>query len=154
MMRSLFLLFLLIPMALCAQKNLGKSRQVLMDHLQQFIKNSPSSKLEFDKQNERLVMSTRDSSGQSIRYEYGFDDKSGACFTEMTVSTCETCVRNELNWLLSVTSYQWKKINESQYVSRFEDYLLIEWQQTGTEFSFTLIKTAWTRELYNMMKEN
>ena len=51
-------------------------------------------------------------------------------------------------------SYQWKKINESQYVSRFEDYLLIEWQQTGTEFSFTLIKTAWTRELYNMMKEN
>ena len=78
-------------MALSAQKNLGKSRQVLMDHLQQFIKNSPSSKLEFDKQNERLVMSTRDSSGQSIRYEYGFDDKSGACFTEMTVSTCETC---------------------------------------------------------------
>ena len=154
MMRYLLLLSFLIPITVCSQNKLGKSRQELTDELLQFVKNGQSSKAEFDKKKDRLVMTSRDSSGQNFRYEYGFDDKTGACIIEMTISSCETCVRNLLNGLLAVPSYQWKKLNESQYVSRFEDYLLIEWQQTGNEFSFTLIKTAWTRELYNLMKEN
>ena len=154
MMRYLLLLSFLIPLSVYSQNKLGKSRQQLTNELNQSVKNGQYAKAEFDEIKNRLVVSSRDSSGQGFRYEYGFDEKTGNCNTEMIISTCETCVRNLLNELLAVTSYQWKKINESQYVSRFEDHLLIEWQQTGNEFSFTLIRTAWTRELYNMMKEN
>lgn len=154
MMRYLLLFSFLIPLSVCSQSKLGKSRQELTNELLQIAKNGKSSKTAFDKKKDRLVLTFVDSSGQNYRYEYAFDEKTGACFTEMMASTCEACLRNELNRLLAVTSHQWKKINESQYISKFEDYLLIEWQQTGNEFSFTLIRTAWTRELYNMMKEN
>ena len=154
MMRYLLLLSFLIPLSVYSQTKLGKSRQQLTNELNQSVKNGQFSKAEFDDTKNRLVVSSRDSLGQGLRYEYGFDEKTGNCITEMTISTCEACMKNLLNELLAVTSYQWKKINESQYVSRFEDHLLIEWQQTGNEISFTLIRTAWTRELYNMLKEN
>lgn len=154
MMRYLLLFFFLIPTFVSSQSRLGKSREELIIELQQQAKSNQSPKPEFDKKKNRLVLPGKDSSGQRIRYEYAFDEKNGFCITEMTISACEACVQNALKDLLTQSVYEWKKINESQYVSRFEDFLLIEWQQTGNEFSFTLIKTAWTRELYNMMKEN
>lgn len=153
MMRYIILLTLLFPLALHAQQHLGKSRQALTDEMLQLSKKNPQSKAEFDNQRNRLLLTTKDSLGHTLYYEYGFDEQSGACITEMIKADCESCIRNAMNRLLSYAAYEWKKINESQYVSRFEDYLLIEWQQSGNDFSFTLIKTAWTRELYNLMKE-
>ena len=105
-------------------------------------------------QKKELSLVTSNDKGQAVKYTYLFDDSTGLCFQQIVQSSCQSCYQQILNELVSQKDYEWKRINESQYVSRFSDYLMIEMQETEKDFSFTLIKTAWTRELYDLMLRN
>lgn len=154
MLRSLFFILLAGPLAATAQSKLGKTLPELKKELDAFVSNNKSLKPLLTQSAGELKLVNTDAKGQVVQFIYSFDDSTGTCNQEKTISSCEPCYKKLLDELVSLKEFEWKRINESQYVSRFEDYLLIEMQETGKDFSFTLLKTAWTRALYDLMLQN
>jgi len=84
---------------------------------------------------------------------YVFDAK-GLCMTETTNTRCDSCHDGYLNVILEKKKYGWKKINENQYISRFEDNMMIELFPEGEVRTISLLRADFTRELYDLlMKE-
>lgn len=81
---------------------------------------------------------------------YVFDEK-GLCLTETTITRCDSCHDGYLKVVLDKKKYNWKKINENQYISRFEDNLMIELFPEGEIRSFSVLRTDFTRELYDLL---
>jgi hypothetical protein len=81
---------------------------------------------------------------------YVFDEK-GLCLTETTITRCDSCHDAYLKVVLDKKKYNWKKINENQYISRFEDNLMIELFPEGEIRSFSVLRTDFTRELYDLL---
>jgi hypothetical protein len=63
-------------------------------------------------------------------------------------------MKEELNKVLEKKGYQWKKINENQYISSFSDQLLIELPVEKKEFYFTIYRAQWSREVYDILIKN
>lgn len=154
MLRYFLLLLLALPLSIFAQDKLGKTLPDLKKELNAFVLNNKSLKPVLSQQEKELRLVISNEKGQTIRFEYRFEDSTGLCNQEITISACQTCYQQLLDELVSKKIYEWKRINESQFVSKFSDYLMIEMQEDGKDFSFTLIKTAWTRELYDLMLKN
>jgi hypothetical protein len=53
--------------------------------------------------------------------------------------------------LLAKEKYVWKKINENQYISKFEDKIMIELPTENKSNSITIIRTDWTKILYDIL---
>ncbi len=84
---------------------------------------------------------------------YVFDEK-GLCTTETTNTRCDSCHDGYLNAILDKKKYSWKKINENQYISRFEDNMMIELFPEGEVRTISVLRADFTRELYDLlMKE-
>jgi hypothetical protein len=81
---------------------------------------------------------------------YVFDEK-GLCLTETTITRCDSCHDGYLKAVLGKKKYNWKKINENQYISRFEDNLMIELFPEGEIRSFSVLRADFTRELYDLL---
>lgn len=84
---------------------------------------------------------------------YIFDEK-GKCNGEVSITRCDSCYNGLLNGILNISAFAWKKINESQYISRFEDGLMIELFQEEDAKRLSVLKTDWTRELYDLLLKN
>lgn len=154
MLRVFIFSMLFLPFQAQSQYKLGKERAVLEKELGDYVARNSDHLATLTKTQDALQMSYTDSMGQELHYEYRFDERNGICISEKFSSDCEACFQSALKALLGIGSYEWRKINESQHVSKFADYLMIEVQQTDNDYSYTLIKTAWTRELYDLMLKN
>lgn len=89
----------------------------------------------------------------SVTYSLGFDENK-KCFSERIITGCDACFTKQLNSVLKSKEYNWEKINENQYVSDFASYLMIEIPPENTEYSFTILRMTWSRELYDLLMEN
>lgn len=154
MYRLLVLVPFLMSLQAFAQNNIGKDRAFISRYLDQYVAANKAYKASWKTTESGIELTALDEDGHPVYFRYTFDPESGKCMTEETVSSCESCYRKYLDRLLAMKKYEWKKINENQYVSRFSDYLMIEIQQDDNEFSFTLIKTDWTRPLYDLLKKD
>ncbi len=81
---------------------------------------------------------------------YVFDEK-GLCTTETTNTRCDSCHDGYLKIVLDKKKYNWKKINENQYISRFEDNMMIELFPEGEIRTFSILRADFTRELYELL---
>lgn len=90
------------------------------------------------------------SSGQSVQHIYSFD-KTGKCRSEQVITNCDSCLAKLLNKVLAQTQYNWKKINENQYVSDFSSALLIELPAENKDHSITILRMDWSKELYDLL---
>jgi len=81
---------------------------------------------------------------------YVFDEK-GLCMTETTKTRCDSCHDGYLKIVLDKKKYNWKKINENQYISRFEDNMMIELFPEGEIRTFSILRADFTRELYELL---
>ncbi|MBM3412015.1 MAG: hypothetical protein FJY19_01330 [Bacteroidetes bacterium] len=81
-------------------------------------------------------------------------DKENICIREMywreKMDDCEKIVSQ----LTSVASYGWIRINENQWVSKFEDQLLVEIHEVNKGCRTQVHRTAWTKELYELLLKN
>jgi hypothetical protein len=59
-----------------------------------------------------------------------------------------------LKRILDKKNFDWKKLNENQFISKFEDRLLIELPVDEKDLSFSIFKAEWTKEIYDLMKGN
>ena len=67
---------------------------------------------------------------------------------------CDSCYKKYLNDLLNQKEYAWKKINGNQYVSKFASHLMLELPFDKDDFTFTLFRASWTKELYDILIKN
>ncbi|MBM3158755.1 MAG: hypothetical protein ACKO33_06960 [Bacteroidota bacterium] len=51
-------------------------------------------------------------------------------------------------------TYGWIRINENQWVSKFEDQLLVEVHEAEKGCRTQVHRTAWTKELYELLLKN
>ena len=78
-------------------------------------------------------------------------DKKGLCITETVNTRCDSCHDGYLKLILDKTKYAWKKINENQYISRFEDNMMIELFPEGEIRTISVLRADFTRELYDLL---
>ena len=54
-------------------------------------------------------------------------------------------------YLFDLKKFEWNKINENQYISKFEEKLMIELPAENYDHSFSILKVEWTKELYELL---
>ena len=140
------LAFFIFPVFSFGQGSITQTKAVIIKSIST---NKAASILE---QNDSLLSVSVKKGSSVIRHTYQFDH-SGKCITETVSSTCETCIDKDLAAILAINRYQWKKINENQYVSRFEDKLIIE-LPVDKKDKYTILWTDWTRTLYDLLTGN
>lgn len=156
MIRTLVFLYLALPGTLMAQDRIGKNKTDLRSILENFVTANAAAKPALVVTDSTFTLSVIDPGAGPVQYRYGFD-KSGICITETISATCDSCYKMILQGILDREGHQWKKLNENQWVSKFEDHLLIELPvdpKQPADYFFTIFKTDWSRDIYNMLLKN
>jgi hypothetical protein len=81
-------------------------------------------------------------------------NKSDKCIMEKILAASVTDYRHYLQSVVTDDKYEWKKINENQYVSKFDQYLMLETPPNNDVNSFTILRTKWTKEMYKLLTGN
>lgn len=142
MKTSIILTLLLLPLACFSQKYITQDRQQVKTGITRL-------KLGTVQQTDSTLILTVKKGNSIIIHQYLFDQKD-KCISETVNSTCESCIEKELKSILAISKYQWKKVNENQYASRFEDKLVIELPADKKD-QYTIMFTDWSRTLYDML---
>ncbi|MGQ0737766.1 MAG: hypothetical protein ACT4OJ_01785 [Bacteroidota bacterium] len=154
MRHIIFILLLYFPAIAFSQKYFDKSKSEVKKELEAYMLDNKAIKPVLTETDSTLVLAVNDPAAQPASFIYGFDKTTGQCNYQRTVARCDSCYKKYLNNLLGQENYDWKKINENQYVSRFADRLLLELPVEANDYSFALFKTQWTRELYDLLLKN
>ncbi|MEO6611877.1 MAG: hypothetical protein ABIT05_09910 [Chitinophagaceae bacterium] len=146
MKKGIIFAFLLLPVLGFCQEYLNRTHAVVMSDLQKHKK----EKTILAGADSLIRVTTKGKDGNSVSYIYRFD-KSGKCISERVTTACESCYKNLLQAQLKTGKYGWTKINENQYVSKFEDKMTIELPVEKDEYFFTIMRTDWSRTLYDLL---
>ncbi|MEO7923172.1 MAG: hypothetical protein ABIR30_05795 [Chitinophagaceae bacterium] len=143
MKTRIIIAFLLLPVFSFCQGSINQSKATI---LKVVAANKSASILE---QNDSLLSVSVKKGSATVKHIYSFDH-SGKCITEKVVSACEACIAKELKAILAISRYQWKKINENQYASKFEDKMIIELPVEKKD-EYMILRTEWSRVLYDLL---
>ncbi|HUR65237.1 MAG TPA: hypothetical protein VMZ03_02700 [Chitinophagaceae bacterium] len=152
MLRYLFLISLFLPLTMTAQEYLGKTRAELRTELHKYTTTSGKAQI-LTETDSTLVISPKDDAIRPVTYIYSLDKK-GKCIYEKIITTCKECFEESLQLVLSKNQYEWKKINENQYVSKYDAHVLLELPPDDNLYYLTIFPMNWTRELYELMLKN
>lgn len=152
MNRIILLFFILLPFSGLAQKYINKKKADVKKELSQYIKDNKNINAALNETDTSLVLNIPGTTTQQATFVYFFD-KQGKCRLQKTIANCDSCINKYLQEALGQDKYKWRKINENQYISSFEDKLMIETPADGKEFSFMILRTDWSKILYDMITE-
>jgi hypothetical protein len=149
----MLLVFFLVSAPLLSQTYIGQNRKRVKNRLEQYAAEATgfTGSLQEAGDSITLILSTADI--LPTRFIYHFDE-AGKCKSEKVIANCDSCFNKYLQAALDRKEYHWKKINENQYVSDYDNKLLLEVPPENTNFSFQVLKLAWSREQYRMMTGN
>jgi len=153
MNRTIIVLFLLFPLTGFSQNFIGKSKTQIRKELQKQIEKNDSLKIILTEKGSELVYTIKPVKVLPAEFIYGFD-KNGKCRSEKITAYCDSCFNKFLQDVLKQKRFAWKKINGNQYVSKYRAQMMIELPAENKDFSYTILKTAWTKELYKMLMGN
>ncbi len=152
MTRIILLLFILLPFSGFAQKYINKQKAAIKKELGKYITDNKSLNATLSETDTTLVLNITGTTTQQASFVYFFD-KQGKCRLQKTIAGCDSCINKYLQEALGQDKYKWRKINENQYISSFEDKLMIETPADGKEFSFMILRTDWSKILYDMITD-
>ena len=140
-------LFLFLGFTASSQLYIGKTKIKLIKGLKSKINNPQIT--------DDSVFKIRyvDQKAGNVEKHFRFD-KSGKCFSEKVIAECDTCFQTLLNMVLSYPKYEWKKINENQYISKYSEFMMIELPVEPGDYSFHIFRTEWNKALYKMLTGN
>lgn len=153
MIRLLLFIALLNSLPAFSQHFIGKSKTHVKKELGKKRDKNNTLTIILADNDSVLVYSYKDASLQPVDFIYGFDAR-GNCNMEKVKAGCDSCFRKYLQQVLQQKKFGWRKVNENQYVSNFPDRLLLEIPPENKDFSYTILRTEWTREVYNMLLAN
>ncbi len=146
MKKGIIIAFLLLPALGFCQEYLNHSHAAVVTDLRKHKK----EKTVLAQTDSSISVTVKGTDGNPVSYIYRFD-RSGKCISERVMTACESCYKDLLQAQLKRKQYEWKKINENQYVSKFEDRMTIELPVEKSEYYFTILSTNWTRTLYDLL---
>ena len=150
MKHLLIVCLFLFPSVLFGQKYFDRNKSHIKKELEHYIAQNSSLNPVLTVTDSSLVLTIAEPDGPT-RFIYSFDGESGKCNAQRTEANCEACYKKYRDNLLQQKTQQWKKLNENQYVSRYEDRLLVELSAEENDFSFTVFKTKWTKDFYELL---
>ena len=145
MSRYLFILFVFcFPFTSKGQDFIDKSREKVKEKLEQYLRdNGLHSVLTI---NDSLIsLRIEDSSVKPTLFIFHFIDEK--CVEEIKVS-CDTCVISYMNGILVNRSMQWKKMNDTTWLSRFSKRRMLVLELNGTMSALRIRKTNWDKKTY------
>lgn len=148
MKTRIIIFFLLLPMLSFCQKHINQSRDGVMKDLKNYKPGSISPL--FTETDSTITMSVKGSDFLPADFIYEFD-KYGKCKSEKVIAGCDTCINKWLRATLKMEKYGWRKINENQYVSKFEDRMMIELPPEGVINNYSILRMGWTKVLYDLL---
>lgn len=151
MLKSFILLLLFFPLAASSQKYIDKARADVKKELEKYVSDNKTIHPLLTETDSTLVLAVNDPAAQPVSFIYGIDEKTGKCDYQKTVASCDSCYKKYLKNLLDQKTYGWKKINENQYVSKYAFQLMLELPVEDKDYSFTLFKAQWSKELYDIL---
>jgi hypothetical protein len=150
MTRIILFLLLLLPVVSFGQQYMNYTKTALRDTLTAKIEKNNGIITTIKDTRDGLIYTTKGPGTEKTEIIYSFDSL-GKCMREKVVAGCDTCIYAKLQSILNIGGYKWKKINENQYVSRFEDRLMIERSINKQEHSFYIHRMEWTQLLYDIL---
>ncbi len=150
MTRFLMFPLLLITAISFGQRYMNYTKSALRDSLAAKIEKKDGVTFGITDKKDELIYTSKGPGDQQTEIIYSFDSL-GKCIREKVIANCDTCIYSKLQSILNIQSYKWKKINENQYVSRFEDRLMIELSVNKQEHSFYIHRMEWTQLLYDIL---
>jgi biopolymer transport protein ExbD len=98
-------------------------------------------------QKQTLLLQKKDKKNKPTLH---FDEK-GRCDIEGYQFVSKTDFEKKLQQILDIQSYEWIKINENQFVSNLKGQRLIEFFDEAAPYQVRILRTAWSRELYELL---
>ena len=147
-MKKVFLLILFLAAAqlvLTAQEYINKKKGEVITMLKIKYQQTPLSVL-----TDTVKMKLENTFAKPFDYIFTFD-KTGRCKSETIITRCDSCLTGLLQKVLDLKKFEWNKINENQYISKFEEKLMIELPAENYDHSFSILKVEWTKELYELL---
>jgi hypothetical protein len=152
-MNRIILFLLLLPAAGFSQNFIGRSKAQVKKILQKQILKNDSLDITLTDDDSVLHYSIKAGKTLPADFIYGFT-KSGKCQSEKIIALCDSCFNKFLKHVLSQKKYDWKKINENQYVSKYAARIMIELPPENTDFYYTILKTDWNKNMYKLLTGN
>ena len=84
---------------------------------------------------------------------FKFNMAAGKCFEEIKLA-CDSCIAKYANETLRMTSYGWKKMNDSTFISKYSKHMMMIVLMNGSSPSLRIVKTTWDRRAYNAIKKS
>lgn len=153
MKKSFLIVTLLFPILCCSQIWVNMNKQSIKMEFDLIKKDNTAINLNISETDSTLLIEKTTSLTSRIDYSFQFD-KNGLCKSVKTIYDCTPCYTKGLAVLLKIEKYNWKKINENQYVSNFEENLMIELPTDNDTNSIHLIRMEWTKVLYDLLTNN
>ena len=147
-MKKVFLLILFLAAAqlgLTAQEYINKKKGEVITMLKIKYQQTPLSVL-----TDTVKMKLENTFAMPFDYIFTFD-KTGRCKSETIITRCDSCLTGLLQKVLDLKKFEWNKINENQYISKFEEKLMIELPAENYDHSFSIFKVEWTKVLYELL---
>lgn len=151
-MSKMLLLFLLLYCTTgYAQSFINKSRQQVLRQLEKYETGAGFEKPVISQHDSTVSMTVKGTGTIQTTFIYGFDSQSGKCKSELVKASCDSCYKKYLGAVLAQKKYQWRKINENQYISSYSKKRMIELPAENNDFSYMILKTGWSKKLYRLL---
>lgn len=148
MKRSFLLLLMALPLFAAAQLQVGHSGSAIRDHWKK--QQAAGVRSTVTARSKQLLLVTVQGEKGTARNYYELDS-AGICQVQRLETEDTTVAGDFLTQLLALPTYQWKKLNENQYISRFEDHVLVELPADGSMKYVKIIRMNWNRTLYDLL---
>ena len=151
MIRVIIIYFIFMPATVLSQTYINKTRVRVKKELEKFSLENDSLKTIFKETDSTLTFLIRDSRFSPADFFYRFD-KSGKCTMEKTTASCDSCIHTYLQTALNRKEYEWKKINETQYISGFSKKMFLEIPDDSAAHSFMIFRANLSKEMYTVLR--
>lgn len=143
-------IYLAIPVFCFSQVNINKTSAEIKKELQLLKKEKTTAKVSYKETDSTLIVTVTKKGTDSYSHFFAFD-KNDSCKIEKITFTCDSCFARRLESILKIENTGWKKINENQYVSKFEEYLMIELPVDKNAYTISILRMEWSKLLYDIL---
>jgi hypothetical protein len=153
MRRIITFCLLLFSFSCFSQNYINKTKAQVKKELNEYISKNDSLNATVSETDVAIVLVIKGPKTLPADFIYRFD-KSGKCISEKVIAGCDSCFTKYFQAVLDRKKYEWKKINENQYISGFAAKMMIELPPDSKNYSFVILRTDWSKQMYDLLRGN
>jgi hypothetical protein len=153
MTRIIAFCFVLISFSGFSQTYINKNKAQVKKELNEYITKNDSLNATIKETASSIILTIKGQGALPADFIYHFDKK-GKCNSEKVMTNCDSCYNKYFQATLDRKEYRWRKINENQYISSFAAKMMIELPPDSKDFSFTILRTDWSKQMYDLLTAN